>query len=154
MLKKERGGYFSRVEFKGISIQPTSAELFQRAQVKNVPPTTAQATVSGSWIGPDPLRSLTHILIDCKPTFCKERQTCKYKQVIIIQKNCVFILADYAGENRFHANSENSSKKRKETFPFRYYMLYYFFTLAVIKNIMIIKTWRQVKNKEKENGRK
>ena len=30
----------------------------------------------------------------------------------------------------------------------------FFFTVVVIKNIMIIKTWRQVKNKEKENGRK
>ena len=30
----------------------------------------------------------------------------------------------------------------------------FFFTVAVIKNIMIIKTWRQVKNKEKENGGK
>ena len=74
----------------------------------------------------------------------------------MIQKKCVFTLADsnYAGENRFHANEENSSKKRKETFLFRYHMLCYFFPLAVIKNKIIIKTWRQVKNKEKENGRK
>ena len=56
----------------------------------------------------------------------------------MIQKKCDFTLADFncADENRFNANGENSrkgSKKRKETFLFRYYMLCYFFALAVKK---------------------